>query len=129
MIAIVPAKAGSTRLIEKNFIPFHNGKSLCDIQVEKLLQVLPPEKIYLSSEDQSKQEIADRYHIRFMLRDERLADNDTRLDEVIKGVYRQTGSDDDMAWCQVINPLFSDYKNCFSLWENQVDKEKHDSLA
>ena len=129
MIAIIPAKASSIRLPNKNFLQFADKKSLCEIQIEKLLKVMSSNKIYLSSEDEEKRVIADFYNINFLLRDKRLTDNNISIDTVIREVYKQTGEDDDLAWCQVINPFFNDYKACFSLWEETIDRSIYDSLV
>lgn len=129
MIAIIPAKVGSNRVPNKNFRPFYDDKSLCDLQIEKLLKVIPKEKIYLSSEDPLKEKIASNYGIHFLLREERLVDNNTPIDKVIREIYKQTGSNEDVAWCQVINPLFNDYEMCFSTWEKLVDKSRYDSFV
>ena len=51
MKAVIPAKTNSLRVKNKNYRPFFNGMSLVDIQISKLLGLLEPVEIYLSSED------------------------------------------------------------------------------
>ncbi|MCL2591932.1 MAG: hypothetical protein FWD82_01080 [Defluviitaleaceae bacterium] len=128
MIAIIPAKNNSERIENKNFKPFFNGKSLCDIQIEKLLNIFNPSKIYLSSEDETKKKTADYYGINFIKRDIGLTYNSTPIIDVIKGIYKQISIEDDVMWCQVTDPLFNDYTECINMWE-KLDKNEYDSIV
>jgi CMP-N-acetylneuraminic acid synthetase len=127
MKAVVPAKASSKRVPNKNFRPFVKNKSLFDITVERLLRILPPEDIYLSCEDESKQRLAEQYKINFMLRDRRLAENTTPWGEVMQTVCLQVPGDDDVMWTQVCDPLFDEHQRCVEAW-SQI-RDRHDSLT
>lgn len=127
MKIVIPVKSNSTRVPNKNFRPFFKEKSITDILIEKLA-FQGCSNIYISSDDYSKQSIADKYGCNFLLREKRLCDNDTFLTDVIQGVCRQLPNDlDDIAWCQVIDPLFNDYKAVFDQWNRQRDS--YDSLV
>ena len=141
MKAVIPAKDNSTRIKNKNYIEFNNGKSLVDITIEKLLKVMPAEDIYLSCENKLRSSVAEDWGINFIVRDERLTHNDTAFYDVFNGVCDQVPGDDDIAWCQVIDPLFNGYQECFDVWENGKEvlecgafakkniRKDHDSLV
>lgn len=124
---IIPAKASSTRVTEKNFRPFLNGKSLVDLTAEKLLQITEANQIYLSCEDPSKKSVADSLGINFALRDPYLCDNDTPFFDLFNGVCQDIPGSDEIAWCQVIDPLFDEYQACLQSWHEE--KGAHDSLV
>lgn len=119
MKAIIPVKYSSSRIPMKNFKAFDDdNNSLYDITVTKLLRVLDPDDIYMSCECEIPRLQAEKYGIHFILRDKRLADNDTPFYDVFNGVCDQVEGNDDIAWCQVIDPLFDDYQQCFDIWND-----------
>lgn len=118
MKAIVPVKDSSTRVPNKNFKEFHKGLSLFDLTVSKLLKVLNPEDIYMSCENPEKEVLANKWGIQFIPRDPILADNDTPFHKVFNGICDQVEGNHDIAWCQVIDPMFDSYGECFNLWNN-----------
>lgn len=124
MKAIIPAKASSLRVPDKNFRPFFGEKSLVDLVAEKLLKLLDPKDIYLSSEDGSKEAVAEKHGINFLIREPALACNDTPMPDYIKGICDLVPTDD-IAWCQVIDPMFDAYGEAFDMW----DKSDADSLV
>jgi N-acylneuraminate cytidylyltransferase len=127
MKIIIPVKSSSKRIENKNFREFWNGLSLTEILIKKL-EFKGTDNIYISSEDESKKFFAEKYGCNFILRDKKLCDNDTPLPEVIKGISKQLpAGDDDIAWCQVTDPLFNDHKKAFEEWE--IHKKNHDSLC
>ncbi|MCL2399034.1 MAG: hypothetical protein FWC91_04715 [Defluviitaleaceae bacterium] len=128
MKAVIPAKGTSTRVPEKNFRDFYEGKSIIDILAEKLLKLLPAQDIYISSDDNSVAKIADKLGINFHLRDEYLTRNSTPMNEVVQGVCLQLPMDDAYMWCQATEPLFNEYDKCLKIWHD-LDKSKYDSLA
>jgi N-acylneuraminate cytidylyltransferase len=113
---------------DKNFRPFYEGNSLCDIQIEKLLAVLHPRDIYVSSEDAAREAIAEKWNVNFILRDIALTYNTTPIVQVIRGVCAQVPGDDDIMWCQVIDPLFNAYRECIDIWDS-LDRNAYDSLV
>ncbi len=127
MIAIIPAKACSKRVPEKNYRPFAGGLSLVDLCVLKLLKVLPAGSVYLSCEDASKAAVAEDWRINFLPRDIRLADNATSMANYVQGISAGVPGDDDVLWAQVIDPLFDAYADVLGTWETVRDN--HDSLV
>jgi hypothetical protein len=51
MKTVILGKAGSIRVIKKNYRPFWNGEFLTDILMAKLIKVTEKSDIYLSCED------------------------------------------------------------------------------
>lgn len=141
MKVIIPVKDNSKRVPNKNFKSFFNNQSLFDLTVGKLLEVVNPCDIYMSCENEERKTLADRYGVNFILRDVELASNDTPFYDVFNGVCDQVPGSDDVAWCQVIDPMFNGYKECFDLWNNGYSslnfgvpgiknvKGSHDSLV
>ena len=74
----------------------------------------------------TKESICQKYGCNFLLRDKRLCDNDTPLNDFVQGICEQVEGQDDIAWCQVIDPLFNDYEIVFKTWEEC--KNDFDSL-
>ena len=52
-ICIIPAKSGSTRLPNKNFLPFYGNDNLTEIAIN-FAKKLGFNKIYVSTEDEGK---------------------------------------------------------------------------
>lgn len=127
MKIIIPVKSSSTRVENKNFKEFWNGFSLTDILLQKL-SFKEKKDIYISSEDPKKEKYANRYGCNFLLRDKKLCDNDTPLPEVIRGIVKQIPEEyEEIAWCQVTDPMFNEHEKAFLEWEK--NKEKYDSLC
>lgn len=128
MIVIIPAKTSSTRVPNKNFREFADGKCLVDLTAEKVARAgIPRERTYLSCEDAGMQEVAERNGINFLLRDPQLCDNYVPVTDWIRGITAQVPGDDDVAWAQVIDPLFDGHAECLRLWREE--RGEHDSLA
>ncbi|GAA1739466.1 cytidylyltransferase domain-containing protein [Luedemannella helvata] len=127
MKAVIPAKSSSTRVIDKNFRPFHGDRSLLDLLIDKLLRVLPPEDIYVSSEDPARRAAVEARGVRFLDRPAHLAENATPYASVVSDVCRDVPGDDDIMWCHATDPLFDAYADCLERWAEVRDK--HDSLV
>jgi CMP-N-acetylneuraminic acid synthetase len=125
--AVIPVKASSSRVKDKNFRPFHDGRSLFDITVERVLKLLPAEDVYMSCEDPAKGAVADSWGVNFLPRDVRLADNATPLTDVIRGVCADVPGGDDIMWAHVCDPLFDAYPECVDTWARV--RHAHDSLV
>ncbi|MEV0729729.1 hypothetical protein [Polymorphospora sp. NPDC050346] len=119
--AVIPAKASSTRVPDKNFRPFHGTRSLLDIKVGQLLTVLPAEQIYVSSEEPACAAHAERLGINFLSRAPELARNETPYASVVSQICRDTPGDDDIMWCHVTDPLFDQYAECLARWREARD--------
>lgn len=128
LIAIVPAKANSIRVPNKNYRPFYGDLSLVDLLLEKLRRVLPCERIYLSCEDESKAAVTVRYGVQFLLRDPRLCDNETTFPDFLRGICDHVPGEDDVLWCEAIDPLFDEHALVIDNWD-AMEVTLHDSLT
>lgn len=121
---IIPAKTGSTRCKYKNWRSFHGNQSLVDVLIEKLLRVADAEDVFLSVNDglmltdTPTQRLIPktRFGIGGFVRPDRLAKNDTPMSEVVRWHAENIPGDDDIAWCQVTNPLFDEYEKVLGYW-------------
>jgi len=127
MKIVIPAKAGSIRVPNKNFREFSNGKSLLDITLQKVLAVVSREDVYVSCEDESKRGQIENWGVNFIRRDVELCENDAPFHEWFNRTIEAVPGDDDIAWCQVIDPLFDEYAECFATWKTV--RENHDSIV
>jgi CMP-N-acetylneuraminic acid synthetase len=134
LIAIVPAKASSTRVPNKNFRPFDGTSSLVDLTIAKL-RLAGIQEIYLSCEDESVgRPVAEMHEVQFVRRSQSLCSNDCPIPDYIRGVVREVDGlrDDqkpfqlwahdpprteDILWAQVTDPLFEDYSGLIEKWE------------
>ncbi|WUI00411.1 hypothetical protein OHR68_00860 [Spirillospora sp. NBC_00431] len=127
MKAVVPVKASSSRVPNKNFRPFHGDRSLFDLTMEQLLEHFAPADIHVSCEDPQKEALTRRYGVNFMLRERRLADNFTPFADVVQEICAQVPGDEDICWAQVCDPLFREFGRCLETW--QEVRAEHDSLV
>lgn len=130
MKALIPAKRLSSRVPDKNWRPFYGTKSLTQIKIEQLLQVFQATDIYISCDDEQMAPIAKEYGINFLLRPAELASDTTPWPDALQGIIAATPFDDehDIAWVEVINPLFDDYAGMCHAW-GYARSEGYDSLV
>jgi CMP-N-acetylneuraminic acid synthetase len=128
MKVVIPAKAKSGRVPNKNWRPFYKDKSLVEVKIEQLIKLFKPEDIYLSCDDPSKKEIADKYSIQFMLRDSLFAKDETSWSDVVTGIIDQIECDEneEIMWAEATSPLFNSYDLLISDWN--ASKGTHDSI-
>lgn len=129
MTAIIPAKCNSTRVPNKNWLPFHGWKCLVDINIEALLNAgVEPYNIYVSCENPDRlEQVSRRWGICCLQRDASLCDNSVGLTTWIRTICGQVSGDDDIIWSQVCDPLFDEHRQVIELW-NECRKE-HDSIC
>jgi N-acylneuraminate cytidylyltransferase len=126
---IIPAKANSLRVPNKNWRDFTgDGRSLVDLTIEKLIAAgAERNRIFVSCEDETKSVYCRDKGVQFLLRDASLCDNSVPLTTWLRSIVEQSGATGDVAWCQVCDPLFDDYKKCLKLWRGV--QANHDSLV
>lgn len=120
-IAIIPVRAGSTRVKQKNFLDFF-GKPLFVYTYEHALNSNLFDKIVISTESLEVLNICKKYNIETeYLRPEHLADGDVSLDDVCMDVlnfYKQKDTYfDHMALLWATSPMRDDHdiKNAYAL--------------
>jgi CMP-N-acetylneuraminic acid synthetase len=128
MKVVIPVKASSSRVPNKNFREFVDGRSLFDLTAERVLSIFDPQDVFMSCEDPEKKELAAKWGITFLQRHPKFTDNSTPMTDVIRAVCAAVpGTGDDVMWAQVCDPLFDEYRECVTRWE-QVRSE-HDCLV
>ena len=127
VVALIPAKANSTRVPNKNFRDFHNSKSLLEVKIEQCLASNVFESIYISSDSLEARKIAEKMGVKFLLRDPRLCLDETPWSEVLCGILNDLpiASSDLVAWSPLTTPLFNRFAEAISLVKNN---QEHDSL-
>ena len=123
IVAVIPAKGYSSRLPEKNFRPFYQGRSLLEIKIEQCLASRVFDAVYVSSDAEPARRIAETMGTSFVLRDSRLCRDDTPWYEVLTGILNSLPEAEDawIAWCPVTSPLFRRYAELLEVLQKQLD--------
>lgn len=122
---IVPAKTNSTRVLDKNWREFSQGKSLVQICVEKLL---PLGEVVVTCEDATKRKIVESWGCGFHHRPVTWTYNEFPLTDWIRQTAAAVAPGETIGWCQVTSPLFDEYEDALAEWED-AELEGHDSLV
>lgn len=127
---IVPARRGSSRIANKSMLPFGDAPSLIEWKLRQVREVVAPERIYLSSEDDAFLAIAAAMGVSQHKRDLRLATGHiVPMSEVITGIVREIPHAH-IAWCTVVCPLMppEEYARAFQRYQAEVVEGPFDSL-
>jgi N-acylneuraminate cytidylyltransferase len=128
---IVPVREGSSRIKDKVLLPFDQHLTLLEWKLEQLCAVLPPERIYVSTDSDNLQQLARPYGVRIHRRDPYLCrGHDASFSEVITGIVRDIPHEH-IAWVTVVVPLMSpaEYLGGFQCYHRHVlEQASHDSL-
>lgn len=128
---VVPVREGSTRIKDKVSLPFDERLTLLEWKLSQLCQVLPADRIYVSTDSAKLQALAKPYGVRIHQRDPYLCrGHDAGFSEVITGVVKDIPHEH-IAWVTVVVPLMSpaEYREGFGSYAEKVIREPvHDSL-
>lgn len=118
-IAVIPAKARSTRVPKKNFRNFYCGDSLLEIKVKQCLMSGCFDDVYVSSDTDEAKELVEPLGAQFLKRAPELCLDDTPWSAVLLGVLDQVPVSDDVyvAWTPLTSPLFNDYRGAINMLE------------
>jgi CMP-N-acetylneuraminic acid synthetase len=120
---VIPAKRSSTRVPDKNYRPFADGKSLLDILVEKLSRLGDPSDIYLSSEEESTRAVAEVHGATYLPRARHLTENSHPFQSVVNEVCKQLPGEDDVMWCHATDPFFDEHEKVVQAWQSRTASE------
>lgn len=122
-VAVIPAKFRSTRVPNKNFRDFYEGKSLLQIKVEQCLKSGAFGAVYVSSDSTDAEKIALEAGANFVLRDPRLCLDETPWNEVLSGVLMSLPVDDEtyIAWSPTTSPLFSKFGEAIAMIKGNAE--------
>jgi CMP-N-acetylneuraminic acid synthetase len=124
---IIPLQTCSTRIKHKNIRPFYGEDSLFDIKAKQLMEVIPPQDVYVSSENTEVSKLTDKYGFHFLPRDKSLTGNAVFQPDLVKALTDPLPGDDDIMWVQVTSPLFNQFAEVLKEWEKV--RYHHDSLV
>lgn len=127
MKALIPVKAGSSRCVNKNFREFADGASLLDIKLTQLLACLAPGDIVIASESPLAAEVAERFGVKFLHREEFTTRDNVAWSDVLCYLESRLPGDDDLALVLATTPLFDGLADVFARWEEL--RSEHDSLV
>lgn len=129
--AVVPVKASSDRVADKNFRPFFEGKSLFDLLIERLLSSEQIDEVYVSTNAAHLRQGVEDKGCRFLLRDDALCNNQVPWSDVIAEVAASVpvADHDTLAWCHTTSPLFSDYDAALARYCEHRASGEHDGLV
>lgn len=105
IVAMIPARMGSTRLKKKN-LALLNGKPVISYVINAAVESKAFDKVMINSEDEAFGEIARRYKIGFYKRNGKLATSETKSDDVVYDFIRNNPADI-IAWVNSTSPLQS----------------------
>ena len=129
---VIPVRDDSSRVKEKVYLPFFDGKNLLEWKISQIKEIHDPEKIFVSSNSKKAQKIAETMGIQFIPRADYLCEgHTTSFSEVVTGVIKDVPSPY-YAWVTVVVPLMkpSEYAAAFEeFMDYVVMKKTHDSLV
>ena len=131
IIAIIPVKEKSERVINKNFKVFYKGLSLLEYKIEQLIKIKTIDRIIISSNSKKAKKIATKYKIEFVNRPDYYCDNKVSWSEVIEYVItsiKKTKGNEIIMWCHTTSPLFNEYNKGIKLFLKS-EKKGFDSLV
>ncbi len=126
IIAIIPARAGSVRVKNKNTRPFYNGKSLLEICIEKLIK-LPVDRVVVNSESDEILEMAWKAGASKQKRPFELAESTTNPNDLAEYIARQNASDY-ILYVHCTSPFLKQETIERFLKEGIIKLRKHDSV-
>lgn len=129
MKVVIPAKANSTRVINKNWRPFDGKDSLVDVKITQLRKAgFKAKDIYVSSDDyRGLLQVKQRHSVQILRRSPDLCDNSASLQQLMRSTKEQMPPTGTIAWCQVTSPSFNEYVGCLEAWA--LHQHDHDSLC
>jgi CMP-N-acetylneuraminic acid synthetase len=128
--AIIPVRAGSRRLKNKNVSPF-NGTNLLINKINQLKNVSSISKIVVSSDCDEMLEMAKNENIEIHKRSWEYCDEKTKSFGEVVAHIADSVEGDNIVWATCTSPLVlpDSYQNAINLYEENVLKEKNnDSL-
>lgn len=125
IVAVIPAKANSNRVPNKNFRPFYGNKSLLEIKIEQCVSSKIFSSVYVSSDSADAKPVSENSGATFILRDPYYCLDSTPWGEVLEGVMNSLPVHEDtlIAWCMPTSPLFDRFNDFFNFLENNPDQD------
>jgi CMP-N-acetylneuraminic acid synthetase len=125
-VVVMPVREGSSRIQEKNFLPFAGYPTLVHQKIAHLQAAACFDHIYISSDSARARDIAEACGIEYLPRDPHMCTSTPRWDEVVSHVMDTVPGDPHVAWAMVTSPLFTRYAAAVECYHAHQDT--HDSL-
>lgn len=124
-VAVIPVKAHSERVKNKNFREFADGLSLLEYKIQQVIRQSCYSEIYISSDSDDAEKVAKIYGLSFIRRSKEYCNNVTPWSDVIYEVARSIPEEDNtiLSWCHTTSPLFERYKaarDCFDSLDSDI---------
>ena len=103
IIAMIPARIGSTRLPKKN-LALINGEPLIAYAIKAAKTSGVFDRVVINADDEIFNEIAERYGVEFYHRPEQLGSSTAKSDDVVNDFIKKYPSDI-VAWVNPTSPL------------------------
>jgi CMP-N,N'-diacetyllegionaminic acid synthase len=118
-VAVIPVKLKSDRVQNKNFKEFADGYSLLEFKIAQVLNEGCFDQVYISSNSPQGKELAEKYGLKHIEREDYFCSNDVSWSDVIHHVASSLPEDDDVAvaWCHTTSPLFWRYHDVLKKYE------------
>lgn len=106
--AVIPVRAGSTRVKDKNIRPFA-GSSLLEVKIEQLKRISYIDQIVVSSDSEQMLELATCKEVMAIRRPIEYCDEKSKsFNEVVRYIAQEQVSTEDMMWVPCVCPLLED---------------------
>lgn len=116
VVAVIPVREGSQRVVNKNFKAFGNSPTLLHRKIAHLRSADCFGHIYVSSDSQKASDIAREENIEFLARDAYHCSGAARWDEVVVHILNTIPGDPWVVWAMVTSPLFTRYRQALDLF-------------
>jgi len=127
VVAVVPVREGSSRIKDKNFVPFRGYPTLIHNKIQHLKDAGCFEHIYISSDSEKAKAIAKECGVEFIYRDPVMCTSKPRWDEVVEAILKTVPGDPHVLWAMVTSPLFTRYAQAVGAYLDNLGK--NDSLV
>ncbi|WP_185231143.1 acylneuraminate cytidylyltransferase family protein [Teredinibacter franksiae] len=131
LVAVIPARLGSSRVKEKVFSSVSGEESLLERKIRQLQKVLPSDRVIVNTESEKISEIAYRCGVMVQERDSYFSlGHEATFSEVIQHVISNVEAEY-IAWTPFVVPFFNedDFKASFYEFSNKVVQGEFDSLV
>lgn len=125
--ALIPVRAGSQRVVNKNIRSFA-GKSLLEIKIEQLKRIQEIDEVIVNSDCLEMLKLAEDLDVTAVLRDEKYASNTIPMNEVWQHLAQVTDCDD-IIYTNCTNPMVRDESYIESIKTYREMPKEFDSLT
>lgn len=127
IVAVIPVREGSSRIQNKNFLPFGRFPTLIHNKIRQLEDSKCFDHIYISSDSQKARKIAEECGAEYLYRDPHMCTSKPRWDEVVDSILSTVPGDPHVAWAMVTSPIFARYDEAVERYFSHLDE--YDSLV